>query len=36
VITPKFFATLRVNDMDMETTGGQNTLPEKEAPRKIK
>jgi hypothetical protein len=34
VITRNFFAPLRTSDMDMETTGAENTLPEKEAPRK--
>jgi hypothetical protein len=34
VPTSKFFAPLRTNDMDMETTGGEKTLPEQEAPRK--
>jgi hypothetical protein len=33
VITHNFFAPLRSNDMDTETTGAENTLPE-EAPRK--
>jgi hypothetical protein len=33
VITCNFFAPLRTNDMDTETTGEENTLPEKEAPR---
>jgi hypothetical protein len=28
-----FFAPLRTNDMDMETIGEQNTLPEQEGPR---
>jgi hypothetical protein len=27
VSTRKFFAPLRTNDMDMETTGAENTLP---------
>jgi hypothetical protein len=34
VITRNFFATLRTNDMDTETTGAENSLPEEEAPRK--
>jgi hypothetical protein len=34
VITCNFFAPLRTNDMDLETTGAENTLLEKEAPRK--
>jgi hypothetical protein len=34
VRTPKFFAPLRTPDMDTETTGTENTLPEQEAPRK--
>jgi hypothetical protein len=34
VITRNFFAPLRTNDMDMESTETENTLPEKEAPRK--
>jgi hypothetical protein len=33
MITRKFFAPLRTNDMDTETTAAENTLPEKEAPR---
>jgi hypothetical protein len=33
VITLNFFAPLRTNDMDMVTTGAENTLPD-EAPRK--
>jgi hypothetical protein len=34
VITRDFFAPLRTNSMDTETTGAENTLPEEEAPRK--
>jgi hypothetical protein len=34
VITRNFFAPLRNDDLDMETTGAENTLPENEAPRK--
>jgi hypothetical protein len=34
VPTRNFFTPLRTNDMDMETTGTENTLPEQEAPRK--
>jgi hypothetical protein len=34
VITRNFFAPLRTNDMDTETTAAENTLPDKEAPRK--
>jgi hypothetical protein len=34
VITGNFFTPLRTNDMDTETTGAENTLPEQEAPRK--
>jgi hypothetical protein len=34
VITHNFFAPLRTNDMDTETTGAENTLPEQEVPRK--
>jgi hypothetical protein len=35
VITRSFFAPLRIKDMDTETTGAENTLPEQEAPRKL-
>jgi hypothetical protein len=34
VISRNFFASLRNNDMDKETTEAENTLLEKEAPRK--
>jgi hypothetical protein len=34
VITRNFFAPLRTNDMDTESTKTESTLPEKEAPRK--
>jgi hypothetical protein len=34
VLTHNFFAPLRTSDMDMETTGIENTLPEQEANRK--
>jgi hypothetical protein len=34
VLTHNFFGPLRTTDMDMETTGAQNALPEQEAPRK--
>jgi hypothetical protein len=34
VSTRNFFAPLRTNDMDTETTGAQNTLPGHRAPRK--
>jgi hypothetical protein len=34
VLTRNFFAPLRTTDVDMETTGTENTLPEHEAPRK--
>jgi hypothetical protein len=34
VLTCKFFAPLRTTEMDTETTGAENTLPEQEAPRK--
>jgi hypothetical protein len=34
VITRNFYAPLRTNDMDTETTAEENTLPEKEVPRK--
>jgi hypothetical protein len=34
VITRNFFAPLRTNDKDTESTETENTLPEKEAPRK--
>jgi hypothetical protein len=34
VSTRNFFALLRTNDMNTETTGAKNTLPEQEAPRK--
>jgi hypothetical protein len=34
MISRNFFAHRRTNDMDTETTGTENTLPEKEAPRK--
>jgi hypothetical protein len=34
VITRNFFGHLRTNDMDTETTGTENNLPEEEAPRK--
>jgi hypothetical protein len=34
VITRNFFAPLTTNDMDIETTGAENILPEKEVPRK--
>jgi hypothetical protein len=32
--TRKFFSSFRTTDMDTETTGAENTLPEQEAPRK--
>jgi hypothetical protein len=32
--TRNYFAPLRTTDMDMETTGSENMLPEQEAPRK--
>jgi hypothetical protein len=32
--TRNLFAPLRTNEMDMETSGAENTLPEQEAPRK--
>jgi hypothetical protein len=34
VLTRNFFATLRTADMNTETTGAPNILPEEEAPRK--
>jgi hemin uptake protein HemP len=34
MISRNIFAPLRTNDMDTEITGAENTLPEKEAPRK--
>jgi hypothetical protein len=34
VSTRNFFAPLRTNDMDMETTGTEKTLPEQDVPRK--
>jgi hypothetical protein len=34
VLTHNFFAPFRTPDMDMETTGAENNLPEQEAPRK--
>jgi hypothetical protein len=34
VITHNCFAPLTTNDMDIETTGAENILPEKEVPRK--
>jgi hypothetical protein len=34
VSTRNYFAPLRTTDMDTETTGAENTLPEQEAPRK--
>jgi hypothetical protein len=34
VITRNFFAPLRTNDMDTESTETENTAPEKEAPKK--
>jgi hypothetical protein len=34
VSTRNFFAPLRTTDMDTETTGAENALPEQEAPRK--
>jgi hypothetical protein len=34
VSTRNFFKPLRSTDMDTETTGAENTLPEQEAPRK--
>jgi hypothetical protein len=34
VLTRKFFASLRTNHMDMQTTGARNTLPEQEAHKK--
>jgi hypothetical protein len=34
VLTRKLLAPLRTTDMDKETTGAENTLPEQEAPRK--
>jgi hypothetical protein len=34
VLTCNFLAPLRTTDMDTETTEAENTLPEKEAPRK--
>jgi hypothetical protein len=34
VSTRNFFAPLRTTDMDTETTGAKNALPEQEAPRK--
>jgi hypothetical protein len=35
VPTRNTFAPLRTTDMDTETTGVENTLPEQEAPRKL-
>jgi hypothetical protein len=34
VLTRTIFALLRTTDMDTESTGTENTLPEKEVPRK--
>jgi hypothetical protein len=34
VLTHNFIAPLKTTNMDMETTGAENTLPEQEAPRK--
>jgi hypothetical protein len=34
VLTRNFFALLRSTDVDMETTGEENALPEQEAPKK--
>jgi hypothetical protein len=34
VLTRNFFTPLRTNDMDTETTGAENALPELEAPTK--
>jgi hypothetical protein len=34
MLTRNFFAHLRTTDMDMETAGAENALPEQEAPRK--
>jgi hypothetical protein len=34
VITRNLFASLRTKEKNKETTGAENTLPEKQAPRK--
>jgi hypothetical protein len=34
VLTRNIFAPLRTTDMNMETTGAENTLPEQDTPRK--
>jgi hypothetical protein len=35
VLTHDFFASLRTTDMDTETTGAENALPEQKASRKL-